>query len=426
VWGDRIFVSGVDRQASKFHVLCIDRRKGTIVWDREIPVDKFETVHDVSSPATATPATDGERVYAYFGSFGLIAFDFGGAEAWRVPMPVADVAFGSGTSPVISGDLLILNRDVNGDPHLLAVERRTGKTVWKGVQTLPERKPFGGSKATPVVWQNEIVVHRGGEVVGFDLKTGARKWWVQTATQGTGTPVVAGDAIYVGTWMNRGEPDLRTDIPSFDELLKNDTDRDGAMSLAEMPASLQIARRVDVVGVKGADFLIESKDVLGFLDKNKDGKLDAAEWGVFTSQVGQSRDHGLLAVKPGGTGDVTLSNVLWKEPRGVPEIPTPLALKDRVYMVTNGGIVSCMDAATGKLLFRDRLGAGGPYYASPVAAGGRIYFSSGDGVVSVIEHADQMQVVGRNDLGEPIFATPAIVDGTIYVRSPRSLYAFRK
>jgi outer membrane protein assembly factor BamB len=249
---------------------------------------------------------------------------------------------------------------------------------------------------------------------------------VQTATQGTGTPVVAGDAIYVGTWMNRGEPDLRTDIPSFDELLKNDTDRDGAMSLAEMPASLQIARRVDVVGVKGADFLIESKDVLGFLDKNKDGKLDAAEWGVFTSQVGQSRDHGLLAVKPGGTGDVTLSNVLWKEPRGVPEIPTPLALKDRVYMVTNGGIVSCMDAATGKLLFRDRLGAGGPYYASPIAAEGRIYFSSGDGVVSVIEHADQMQVVGRNDLGEPIFATPAIVDGTIYVRSPRSLYAFRK
>ena len=96
------------------------------------------------------------------------------------------------------------------------------------------------------------------------------------------------------------------------------------------------------------------------------------------------------------------------------------------YMVTNGGIVTCMDATTGKVLFRTRLGAGGAYYASPVMAGEHLYLTSGDGVVTVIRDADQFTAVAMSDLAEPVFATPAIVDGHIYVRTATRLYAFRR
>src|SRR5260370_37319399 len=118
------------------------------------------------------------------------------------------------------------------------------------------------------------------------------------------------------------------------------------------------------------------------LDRNGDGKVDKAEWDAFVAQR-LSIDHGLVAIKPGGQGDVTATHLLWRESRGVPEVPSPLYCNRRVYMVTNGGVVTSMDAATGQVLFRQRLGAGGAYYASPVMAGGNICFISGAGVISV-------------------------------------------
>jgi outer membrane protein assembly factor BamB len=93
-------------------------------------------------------------------------------------------------------------------------------------------------------------------------------------------------------------------------------------------------------------------------------------------------------------------------------------------MVTNGGIVTCMNASSGAVLFRSRLGAGGPYYASPVMAGGNVYFASGDGVVTVIRDGDTFAPVAKSELGAPIMATPAIVDGVVYLRAGPTLFAF--
>jgi outer membrane protein assembly factor BamB len=135
-------------------------------------------------------------------------------------------------------------------------------------------------------------------------------------------------------------------------------------------------------------------------------------------------EHGLLAIRPGGEGDVSGTHVRWRENRSVPEVPTPLVYRDRVYTVRDGGVVSCMEAQTGKLLYRERLGAGGSYYASPVAAGDRIYTASGEGKVVVFKVGDRFEVLARNDLQEPIMATPAIVDGQLYVRTAGYLYAF--
>jgi outer membrane protein assembly factor BamB len=101
----------------------------------------------------------------------------------------------------------------------------------------------------------------------------------------------------------------------------------------------------------------------------------------------------------------------------IPEVPSPVAFRDRVYVVRNGGILSCFDAATGKQIFRARVGAPGPYYASPVLADGKLFVASGDGVVVVLSPGDELEILATNDIGEPIFASPAVSRGVIYVRT---------
>src|SRR5207237_1429313 len=111
------------------------------------------------------------------------------------------------------------------------------------------------------------------------LKTGARKWWVASNTQGTGTPAVGPDAVYVGTWFNDGEPDLRVPLPDFDTLVKEyDKNGDGLVSADEFPAELIQTRRIDMAGIRGADQKVPGSNIFRFADKNRDGKLDRSEW----------------------------------------------------------------------------------------------------------------------------------------------------
>ena len=424
VWGSRIFLTAFDKDRKMLEVMAVDRRDGKILWQKDVPAAAIEKVHEFSSPATATPALDGERVYVYFGSTGLHSFDVDGKLLWSVPLPVAQAAFGSGTSPILAGENVILSRDEGKEPYLLAVDRKTGQEVWKQKQYRGERG-FGFGHATPVLWKDSLVMHRQGEVVGFDPKTGERKWWIKAMTQGNCTPSPGADALYVGTWMNMGEEELRVPLPSFEELLKlHDKDGDGKLSKDEFPTNIQMTRRVDLEGVPGAAMFL-GKWVLGpYYDTNKDGFLEAGEWTKLLGEFAKPREHGLIAIQPGGDGDLTETNIAWKEPKGVPEIPSPLESGDRVYAVTNGGIVTALEAKTGKLIYRGRLGAGGGYFSSPVAADGKVYFASAEGVISVVAPGERLKVIARNDLGEPIYATPAIVDNKIYVRTSGHLYAF--
>jgi outer membrane protein assembly factor BamB len=424
IWGDRIFLTAFSPESRKLEVLCLDRNSGKLLWRRDAPAERIENVHSVSNPATATPATDGERVYAYFGSCGLLCFDFAGDLKWSVPLPVAATRFGSGTSPIVTGEQVILNRDTGPEAYLLAVDRRTGKTLWKQAHA-PSLRPVGECYSTPVVWNGQLLLHRSGEIAAYDLRDGKPRWSVHSDTSGTSTPVVTETAAYVGTWNNFGEPDQRPSMPDFAALRKEyDKNGDGRISEAEFPADLYLFRRPEAdPNIKGVNFSI--KAFFRSLDRNQDGQLDEAEWqSVLTLMAMNVRDHGLLAIRPGGEGDVTATHVLWQEKRSVPEVPSPLVYRDRVYMVRDGGIVSCMEAKTGKLLYRERLGAAGSYFSSPVASGGRVYVASGDGKVVVFTAGDRLEVLARNDLQEPIMATPGIVGDRLYLRTAGHLYAF--
>ena len=132
--------------------------------------------------------------------------------------------------------------------------------------------------------------------------------------------------------------------------------------------------------------------------------------------------NALLAIRPSDGEKET--EIVWKHAYGVPECPSPLYYEGRIYMVKNGGIVSCLDAKTGELKYQDKLRSGGPYYSSPVVGDGKIYIGSTRGVVTVFEVGEDLNVLARNELKERIMATPAIVDGKIYVRAENHLYAF--
>ena len=121
---------------------------------------------------------------------------------------------------------------------------------------------------------------------------------------------------------------------------------------------------------------------------------------------------------------MTETRLVWQEKKSVPEAPSPLVVGNRAYMIKNGGIITCLDAETGVRKVRARLGAPGADYSSPVAVNDRIYVASSEGIVVVFKDSDTLEVLARNEIGEPIFATPAFVDDTIYLRTENALYAF--
>jgi outer membrane protein assembly factor BamB len=166
---DRIFLTAFEN--GKLFAACFSRRDGKELWRQEAPAGKVPEVHKVSSPAVATPATDGQRVYVYFVPFGLVAYDFKGKEQWRKAVSIGYVMNGSGTSPLIAGDTLVLNCDQDeGESFVLAVEARTGKTRWQ----TPRTDSQSGSYTTPVVWkhgrQQDVVVAGSLRVAGYDLR----------------------------------------------------------------------------------------------------------------------------------------------------------------------------------------------------------------------------------------------------------------
>jgi outer membrane protein assembly factor BamB len=424
IWGERLFLSGWEKDSKKLVLLSFDTRTGKLRWKREVPATEIEKTHQVGTPAMSTPAADGERVYAYFGSSGLFAFDFDGNPVWSYPLPLPKMRYGVGTSPVVAGELVLLNRDEQETAFLTALDRKTGKEVWKTVNPAGQSGGGGESYATPVVWKGHVVLHRAGEVVGHSLQDGKRVWWVKLPSSGTSTPAVSDAAMFVAGWSLAGEPDQLPPLPSFAELLaKNDKDGDGAVSYMEFPVDLPVAARPGLDPVSSGAVML--KRFIDKIDPSKDdGKITAEDWEKIGTMVKSfMQEHGIIAIAPGGSGDVTATHVRWKEKKSVPEVPSPVVVKDRVYMIRNGGVLTAMKADSGEVVYRGRIGAPGPYYASLIAANGNVVAASGEGKVTVVRPGDSLEVLTQADFGEPIFATPAPAGGSLFVRTSGHLYA---
>lgn len=417
LWGERVFLTGAS--GSTLETLCIERSSGAVLWRRAIEVDAVERAHPVNGPATPTPATDGERVYAYFGSFGLVCYDVEGNERWRRPLSAQENTFGSAASPVLAGDVLVLNRDTDGESFLEALRPATGETVWR-----VERDGFRSGWSTPVLLGrdgvDELLVYGAWWLTAYDLADGSVRWSLPGLTdEPCTTPVTGEGLVFLTSYNMKTNPEV-VGLPAFGDLVRDyDADGNGTLSFAEIEPNESILSRHDADGEGDHPLTMFFR----FLDVDRDGEITAGEWEKIVAWLdGFEFANALLAVRPGGKG--ADPEIVWQHAHGVPECPSPLYYRGRVYMVKNGGIVTCLDARTGEPKFQGRTGARGPCYASPVAADGKVYAASARGTVAVLEAGDALVVLASSDLGERILATPALADGVVYVRTERALYAF--
>jgi hypothetical protein len=167
-----------------------------------------------------------------------------------------------------------------------------------------------------------------------------------------------------------------------------------------------------------------------YADKNKDRKISAEEWSATTRELERFRSgyntHGLLAIRIDSEGLVGADRIRTLETQGIPEVPSPIFDGKHVYVVANGGILTCLDAKTGQRIYRTRTRGRGIHYASPLIADGKLFTIAGDGQISVLTLGANPEILAVNDMQEGVYATPAIVDGTIYVRTHSALFAFRE
>jgi outer membrane protein assembly factor BamB len=402
--GDRIWLTGFDD--TSLFVIALRRSDGNVLWRREVPRPRTQELHKSNSPASPSVATDGKNVFAFFTDFGLISFDAEGTERWRVPLGPFQNPFGMGASPVLANDFVIQVCDSETGSFMIAVDARDGRTRWR-----VERPEMTRGFSTPVLWKPrngrlQVLVAGTNRLGAYDVATGKEVWFVRGLTwQMKPTPVVAGDIAYVLGWAGGADQGNQEELPPFAEVLKRyDTNADGKLTAAEVTdPRLQ------------KDF----KEA----DLDTDGALGDRDWERYRGK--RSSVNSVMAVRLGGSGDMTEKSILWRHFKSLPNVPSPLYHQGVVYLMKEGGILTSLNAETGAVMKQGRLpGALDYYYSSPVAADGKVYVASQAGHVTVLKAGGEWEPVARNDMNDECFATPALLDGRIYLRTRSTLYCF--
>jgi outer membrane protein assembly factor BamB len=325
----------------RFVVMALNRRDGSVAWERTaVEAVPHEGTHRDGTWASASPVTDGAAVYAQFGSQGLFAYSLDGELLWQ--RDLGDMStrngFGEGASPAVHGDKLIVNWDHEGDSFIVALDKKTGKTVWQ------KSRDEITSWSTPLVVEAgerpQVVVAATGKSRAYDLATGEVVWEAAGMTVNVvPTPVYGHGMVYLTSGF-RG-------------------------------SALQAVR------------VAEAK-----------GEVTAGE------------------------------AVAWTHDRDTPYVPSPLLYGDQLYFLkVNSGILSCLDAKTGKIHFNEqRLEGVRNVYASPVGADGRVYLVGREGTTVVLEHGPEYKVLAQNTLDEGFDASPAVAGEELYLRGSQHLY----
>ncbi len=346
--GDHVFVTSTTDDGRSCHVICVDRRTGKIRWNTKVFEQEVRRKRNENSDATPTPTTDGRQVYAVFSSGRMVAVDFDGTVAWTNQ----DVSFyshhGLASSPILYQDLVIMAYDGSSDGEnnkvgwkipwqqavLLAVEKTTGKTRWRGKRGLSRL----GHVTPNILRQNgndQIVSGAGDTVQGFDPTDGRLIWSIYSKGEGVTPSLVVGDGLVF------------------------------SCSGFEAPT--------------------------------------------------------IRVIRTGGTGDVTQTHMAWEQTKGVPALASMLYVKPYIYSVSDKGVVTCFRAATGDVVWQERIG--GKHSCSPIYADGRIYFlTEAEGESVVIEAGPKQKILARNRLGEKCKASMAVSQGNLFVRSEQHLF----
>src|SRR5262245_10016493 len=421
ILGGRIFLTGFED--GKDVVLAIEQKSGQVLWTKTFEGTPHPIYyHPDADPASPTPVSDGERVIAYFGNYGLVALDPGGKLLWEKRLPHPGYVFGVGTSPLLCDGLLFLARDGAPEAAILVLDPADGSELSR-----IDRFEFRESHGTPFLWRNaereELVVGGNGKLCSYDPGTGEKLWMVGGLTSfPCTTPTADRDTLYYAAWSTpnaKGRSfwegafarslDL-TDAEIADPSLlfkRLDKDADGKIVLDEVPEC-------------------RAKDAFGGLDRDQSGSWDLDEVVNAESAMGASGENLMVAVARGAAGDASKEHVRWTWKRGLPYVSSPLLYRGRVWLFQAGGLVTALDAKTGApVLERVRLSDRSEYYRAPVGAAGHVLVGSAEGTLYLLA-ADAKELVVEHEVAfdEGLFATPAVLGGIVYLRTPKALWAF--
>ena len=415
VAGKLLFLTGARATANgrelqgKLVTLALDAFTGETRWQKE---------HDFkgprpgqNSPAAPSPATDGEVVVTLFHHLGLFVYDLAGNELWKQPLGPFNIPHGMSTSPLLVDDLVVLQVDQDAGAYLVAYDKKTGKERWK-----TERPGVTHSYATPAVHRPasgpaEILVSGTFQLAAYSLADGQKRWWMDGAAwQTKSIPVFAGGRCYLNSFMpSLGEMQYPTFSGEFEEMLvEHDTDGDGQIAQSEYGDA-------------------KLHEIWFLFDQNRDKLLDEAEWGFAIKS--NDATGGLFALELGGQGDVTKTHVKWKidDRRSLSDTTSPVVVGDTLFMIQEGGILTSLEAGSGKVIKQERVGQPDGYFASPVVGDGKLYLASHGGVLSVVKAVPEWEELSSHALDdEEVWATPALAGSSVYVRATDALYCFEK
>ncbi len=401
----KIFLTALENE--ELLTICLEQSTGKELWRKAAPRDRKETLDSRNHPASPSPVVDENRVYVFFPDFGLLAYTQEGDFVWEHKLGPFNNFYGMGASPIICAGRLVLICDQNVGSFIAAFDLATGNELWK-----VDRPEATSGHCTPIVYQPQsgdpqIIAIGSFYVTSYAPATGKKLWWVGgLCFEMKSTPVIGGDTLYIngyGSPMN--EENEKYEIKNFAEVVASkDGDKDGLLNAKEMPDEL-------------------ATNFFPAVDLDNNAKLDEKEWQYFQQSIASK--NSMMAIRLGGEGDMTGKNVLWKYFRNIPQLPSPVLYNDHLFMVSDQGIVTCLDPKTGEALHRGRLqGASGNFYASPVAADGKLFFITEEGLVAVTDASDTFKVLAVNDLHERCYATPAFDQNRVYIRTEKGLYAF--
>lgn len=406
VAGGKVFTTAMTGEKT-FSVFAFDAASGKKLWQKDFETGKLPRITPPNSHASSTPACDGQRVFVYFSTLGLLSLDASsGEEQWKRSLPTPNylMDWGAASSPIVHHGTVFFNQDDDLSPTLFAVDAQSGAIKWTA-----ERPDMLAGYAVPVICeangQTDVVVSGSGFLKGYDPASGAERWSSRSTLRTMmSSPVVRDGIIYLSS-QSYGDEKRTLKFALLEWL---DTNQDGVLAKAEIPK--EFWSRFDVS------------------DKNNDGKIADGELDTaFQSAKNQAGGGNMIqAVRGGGRGDVTKTHVLWNLANKSPSnIVSPVVVGQQLFIVKKGGLSSSFDAATGKTHWElSRIRNIGDYYASPVAGDGKIFVTGENGFIVVLEQGPKLNILATNDVGESCVATPAIADGRLFVRGRESLFCF--
>lgn len=400
-----IFLTAEENE--KLFTFCLSRKNGNTIWKKEAPRPRKENIDNRNNYASPSAVIDDKMVYVFFGDYGLLAYDYQGNEVWKHPLGPFNNEYGMGASPILVDNKLILVVDQTQNSYIIAIDKNNGKLIWK--KSRPEATT---GHSTPIIYkpdngEKQILVPGSFLLIAYAAESGERIWWTGGLSfEMKSIPVLYKDMLFINGYATPlNQPENLVKIPAFTEALgKFDTDKNGLIIKTELP-------REPVYGF------------FDFVDLDKDGTLNENDWNYFKAAT--SSLNGMLGIKLGGKGDKTDTNIVWQYHKSIPQLPSPLVYKDVLYMVNDGGTVTTFKPLSGEVIQKGRIKGGGTnFYSSPVAADGKVYIVSRKGKVSVLKSGGSLDILALNDMGELCFATPAIANGKIYLRTVNTLYCF--